>query len=102
MHEVPILPPADRLQVKIVPGSDLPQFSSEASNPAAQRKGTNVYGPMRFASAPQTNGTQAMYEAPVFVPADQIHAEFVPGGSIPSLAQENTKDNTDLTVYEMV
>src|SRR6266853_2073832 len=80
---------------------NVPTFSSETSNTTAQRTETNDYFPMQFASAPQTNGTQAMYEAPVFVPADQIHVEFVPGGSIPSLAQENTKDNTDLTVYEM-
>src|SRR6266853_3048976 len=64
--------------------SDPPQFSSKAPNPTVQRRGTNIYGLMPLASARQSEGTQTTYGAPVFLPADQTHVEFVPGGSIPS------------------
>ena len=73
-----------------------------APNPTAQFRGTNGYGPMRFTSATQSEGTRTMYEARVFPPVDQIHAEFVPNGSFLSLTQEDTNDSTESAGYKAV
>ncbi len=59
---------------------------------------------MHFVSVTQSAARTTYYETPVFLPlaADQIHVEFVPDGSDPSLAQENTKDKTNSAGYEAV
>ena len=82
--------------------SDLLEFSSGALEPAAQRRGANVYGSLRFASVTLSEGTRTTQEAQVFTPADQIQVEFTPGGSTPSLAHKNTKSGADRPGYERV
>ena len=57
---------------------------------------------MHFAFYTQSEGTRTTFEAPVFPPTDQIHVEFVPGGSVSSLAYENTNDKPNSARYEAV
>ena len=59
---------------------------------------------MRFApvSVTQSEGTQTTFEAPVFLPADQIVVEFVPDGSVSSLANENIQDKANSIGCETV
>jgi hypothetical protein len=76
--------------------ADLPQFSPETpvlSVPC--RRLNNAYSPMDFMSVTQSEGTRTTYEAPVFLPADQIQVDLVPGGSAFSLAHENATDHAD-------
>ena len=44
-----------------------------------------------------------MYEAPVFLPTDQIQVEFVLGGSVSSLTHKNTDNEPNLagTAYKV-
>ena len=81
---------------------DPTQFSSKAPSPTAQSGGANDNNSMRFASATQSEGTRTACETPVFLPADQIYTEFVPGVEIPSLTLENTKNRTDSAGYNGV
>ena len=57
---------------------------------------------MHFASVTQSEGTLSTSEAPVFLPANQIYVEFVPGRMTPDLAHENTKGWAAPTAYETV
>jgi len=58
--------------------SDLPQFQSGTPNLTAQRSEPSVSGPMHITSVAPSEGAWSMCEAPVFIPADQIPAEFIP------------------------
>jgi len=85
--------------------SDRPQFSSGTSVPTAQSRGVNVYSPMNFTTATHSNTTRTTFEAfeaPVFLPANYVQVEFVPGVSNPSLAHESTKNKTGSAGFEMV
>ena len=64
--------------------------------------GVNVSGPIHFASATQLEGTGKTYEISVFLSADPIHMEFVPGISIPDLAHVNTKEKVNPAGYNSV
>jgi hypothetical protein len=60
---------------------------------------------MNFASAAHSNTTRTTFEAfeaPVFLPADYVQLEFVPGVSNPSLAHESTKNKTGSAGFETV
>jgi hypothetical protein len=57
---------------------------------------------MQFASVTQSDGTQTMGEASVFLLADQTHGEFVPGRSTQNPGRRNPKDGSALTTYEAV
>jgi len=72
--------------------------------PAMQCKVANVHSHMRFASVSVTRseGTRTTFEAPVFLPADQIVVEFVPDGSVSSLANENIQDKANSIGCEAV
>ena len=58
--------------------SDLPQFQYGTPNPAALRSVPNVSSPMHITSVAPSEGAWTMCEAPVFIPAHQIQAEFIP------------------------
>jgi len=47
-------------------------------------------------------GTGKTYEISVFLSADPIHMEFVPGISIPDLAHVNTKEKVNPAGYNSV
>ena len=72
------------------------------SNPTAQCRGSNVYGPMQFTSVTQSAGTRTTYEPPPLAIADHIQILFIPDGSIPSLVRENIKNKADSAGYEAV
>lgn len=57
---------------------------------------------MRFASAMQSEGTRTTVDVPVFLPADQILVEFVPGGSDSSVANKKIQDKANSIGYETV
>ena len=82
--------------------SGLPRFTLGTQNPTAQHRRAKVHTPIHFASAAQSVGTRTTDDAPVFVPVDQIHLEFVPSGSFPSVVHENTRDKTASDRREMV
>jgi len=46
-------------------------------------------------------GQFIMYEAPVFLPTDQIQVEFVLGRSVSSLAHENTDNEPNSAAYKV-
>jgi len=73
-------------------GPSPPRFSPGAPNPTALCRGTEDHGPMHIVSVTQLEGTQMPYKATAFSPTDEIQVEFVTGGSISSLAPENTHD----------
>ena len=78
----------------------MPQVSPGNLIPTSQYGGTSI----RFASVMQSDGTRTMSEAPVFIPADQIHVEtveFVAGRSTPSFAHENMKDKAGPTTSSL-
>jgi hypothetical protein len=83
---------------------DLPKLSSKVQTPAGQCREANISCPIHFASVTQSESevTRTTDDTPVFLLGDQIHAEFVPGGSIPSLAHMTTKDNTNPAECELV
>ena len=62
----------------------------------------NVYGPMHLASVTRFEGRQTTpLEALVFLPTDQVLEEFVPGGSISSIAHGNARDDDSYSLgYE--
>ncbi|KAI9442708.1 hypothetical protein H4582DRAFT_2073297 [Lactarius indigo] len=63
----------------------------------------NVRSPMHFAPAgtmSRSEGTTT--EAPVFVPADEIQVEFVPGASAASLAVPPKTQSKDVVAYQTV
>jgi hypothetical protein len=62
------------------------QFPSRAPTLTAHRGRPNVPGSMHFAFIPQSEETQVADEASAFLPNDQIHVEFVTGGSVSSLS----------------
>ena len=82
--------------------SGLPHFISGTQNPTAQHRKAKVHKPIHFASAAQSVGTRTTNGAPVFVPVDQIHLEFIPSGSFPSIVHENTTDKTASNRREIV
>ena len=43
-----------------------------------------------------------MYNATAFSQTDEIQVEFVPGGSVSSLAHENTHDRPNSAAYKAV
>ena len=57
---------------------------------------------MHLASITQSEGTRTTHEVPVFLPADQIYLEFIPGASISSLMQENSEDGTVAAEFQAV
>ncbi|KAH9044175.1 hypothetical protein EDB84DRAFT_1559033 [Lactarius hengduanensis] len=63
----------------------------------------NVRSPMHFApggTMSRSEGTTT--EAPVFVPADEIQVEFVPGASVTSLAVPSKTQSKDTAAYQTV
>ena len=81
---------------------DPPQFSSKVPTPAGLCREVNVSGPIHFASATQLEGTRKTYETPVFLSADPIHVDIVPGISIPDLAHVNTNEKVNPAGYNSV
>jgi hypothetical protein len=77
----------------------MPDLLPETS---AQHKGVNLYGPMRFASVTQSEGTRTTYEPPPVLPIDHIQIELVPAGLLSSFAHEDVKDKADSVVSEAV
>ena len=75
----------------------MPQTSPGNSIPTAQYGGDSI----QFASVTQSDGTRTMSEAPTFLPANQIHVEFVAGRSTPSFAHENMKDKAGPTISSL-
>ena len=72
-----------------------PQFQSGTPNTSAQRSEPNTFGRMHITSVMPPEWAWTMCEAPVFIPADQIQAEFVPEQSISSLANESMEAKVD-------
>ena len=70
--------------------------------PVPCRRLNNVSSPINFISVTRSEGSHTTYEAPVFLPADQIQVDFVPGGPAFSLAHENTRGDADSAGHEMV
>lgn len=79
-----------------------PRFSLGASNPIVLRGGSKGHGPMHIVSVTQSEGTQMTHNATAVSQTDEIELEFIPGGSISSLAHKNTREKTHPAVYEVV
>ena len=79
-----------------------PRFSLGASNPIVLRGGSKGHGPMHIVSATQSGGTQMTHNATAVSQTDEIELEFIPGGSISSLAHKNTREKNHSAVYEVV
>ena len=90
--------------LSFVSRSESPQFSSELPVSNFQcRDSYNVHSPMHFAPAgtmSRSDGT--MTEAPVFIPADGIQVEFIPGASATSLAVPAKTQSKDTVSYQTV
>jgi len=83
------------LNPTLLRSSHPPRFSPGASNPTALRGGTEDHGPTHIVSVTQLARTRMTYKATAFSPTDEIRVEFIPGGSVSSLAHENTHDKPD-------
>jgi len=79
-----------------------PRFSPGASNPTALYGGTNDHGSMHFMAVTQSERTQMTYNTTASSQTDEIQVEFVPGGSLSSLAHENTHDKPNSAAYKVV
>ncbi len=90
--------------LSFVSRSESPQFSSELPVSNFQcRDSYNVHSPMHFAPAgtmSRSDGT--MTEAPVFIPADGIQVEFIPGASATSLAVPAKTQSKNTVSYQTV
>lgn len=92
------LPIRELFSLRSLRTSDLPQFSSGNQIPVAPRWGFTTH----TASVSQSEGTRTSCGAPVFLPADQLHTEFVPPGiSTRYLPYEDRRDKAAPIRFEI-
>jgi len=81
--------------------SDPPHFSPGLPVINLHREAYTDSSPMQFATmGTTTRSERTMAEAPVFIPADQTHIEFIPGASSTSLAVPAKSHSKESITYQ--